>query len=521
MSPRQARPSPQWLEMLDLNKAVRNLRREVTGDWYRDPWGWPEWTYVADSQPELVSQHLNSTTVGGRLALLDVPKENYGIRPASIMGPLDRITYEALVGAVSKLAIGPLPPWVFGWRLDRNSPTRADFVRNGAEWQTLQDHLFELSKIVTHGLRTDLTSFFASVTVPRISESFDQLRITGPVAERIEALLTHWDGTPHRQGLPQRSTASAVLANMYLASFDRVLQRHIELMSRSAESSRPMASRWMDDVWVLAFNEATLRSVQIQLIYAARDLGLELHMGKTEVLEGDNLVEALGRLHMSGVDHALMGDRPDFAPLNKVFEEALCRPSSTERSLVRFITVRLRRKKRWEDIRRLIDIAPHMPHAADHLGRAFRDAGIWKDLEEWFLDYCRGPWSMFPWSQAQLAMMFPTRMRASNDLIEMLAGWISPGAPADRMAVAIQRLSRWAPGALTDLIDTHVSTANHPFERRLLGLACAGLRMGTSKVRSYLSSYPELAASDAMMRNEGAASLKIVNDFDMSDTDSD
>jgi hypothetical protein len=85
-------------------------------------------------------------------------------------------------------------------------------------------------------------------------------------------------------------------------------------------------------------------------------------MGKTEVLEGLSLVEALGRLHMSGVDYALMGDRPDFAPLNKIFEEALRRPSSTERSLVRFITVRLRRKKRREDIRKLIDVAPS--HAA-------------------------------------------------------------------------------------------------------------------------------------------------------------
>ena len=435
------------------------------------------------------------------------------------MGPLDRLTYEALVGSISKQAIGTLAPWVFGWRLDRSSPSRSDFVPNGEEWKRLQAHLFELSKVVTCGLRTDLTSFFASISVPRLVESFDQLRITGPAAERIGAMLTQWDGTPLRQGLPQRSTASAVLANMYLARFDLVLQGHVESMS-GAESSQPMASRWMDDVWVLAFNEARLRSIQIQLTYAARDLGLELHMGKTEVLEGHSLVEELGRLHMSGVDYALMGDRPDFAPLNRVLEEALHNPAEAERSLVRFIMVRLRRSQRQADIRRFIDVAPHMPHAADHLSRAFRDAGHWNDLEDWFLDYCRGSWGMFPWSQAQLALMFPAKMKASDSLVDLLAEWIRPGAPIDQMAVAVQRLSKWAPRVLTDLIDAHATTANHPFERRLLGLASAELRMGTSRVRSYLSSYPELAASDAMIRNQGAAALRVADDFDVGDADS-
>lgn len=31
-----------WLATLDLDRAARNVEIDIRGDWYRDPWNWPE-----------------------------------------------------------------------------------------------------------------------------------------------------------------------------------------------------------------------------------------------------------------------------------------------------------------------------------------------------------------------------------------------------------------------------------------------------------------------------------------------
>jgi hypothetical protein len=37
-----------WIGVLDPPRAIGNLRTEMAGDWYRDPWGWPEYDCLLD-----------------------------------------------------------------------------------------------------------------------------------------------------------------------------------------------------------------------------------------------------------------------------------------------------------------------------------------------------------------------------------------------------------------------------------------------------------------------------------------
>ena len=37
-----------WLNALNPGRTMHNLRVDITGDWFRDPWGWPEYDYVLD-----------------------------------------------------------------------------------------------------------------------------------------------------------------------------------------------------------------------------------------------------------------------------------------------------------------------------------------------------------------------------------------------------------------------------------------------------------------------------------------
>jgi hypothetical protein len=43
-----------WLNELDLDLALYNVHNDILGDWYRDPWDWPELNWVVQQRPELM-----------------------------------------------------------------------------------------------------------------------------------------------------------------------------------------------------------------------------------------------------------------------------------------------------------------------------------------------------------------------------------------------------------------------------------------------------------------------------------
>src|SRR6266704_985692 len=115
-----------WLEALDIGLALKNCHDDLIGEWYRDPWSWPELAWVAKRRPDLLVARLNG--VGIRMASpIDVAKENFGIRPALVMDPLDRLAYQALTDRMSLDLIRPLPSWVYNARLSRRTPTVGEY----------------------------------------------------------------------------------------------------------------------------------------------------------------------------------------------------------------------------------------------------------------------------------------------------------------------------------------------------------------------------------------------------------
>jgi len=117
---------------MDLKRAVANLRIEMgRNDRNQDPWDWPELSFVLDKEPDLTLQHCASS---GSLqpALVDVPKANWGTRPAVVLDILDRLAYQALVDRVSVQLIGCLTPNAYGWRLPGVSPSPGIYSHNMA-----------------------------------------------------------------------------------------------------------------------------------------------------------------------------------------------------------------------------------------------------------------------------------------------------------------------------------------------------------------------------------------------------
>ena len=65
-----------WLNVINPKQAAGNVRRDLYGDWYRDPWGWPELGYIERKAPHHLTARLQQSGVR-RAAPIEVAKENF------------------------------------------------------------------------------------------------------------------------------------------------------------------------------------------------------------------------------------------------------------------------------------------------------------------------------------------------------------------------------------------------------------------------------------------------------------
>ncbi len=159
-----------WSKAINLTQAVTNIKTEIPGDWHQDPWGWPELNFLLKKRPSFVYD--NCETLGTQaLSLLDVPKENWGTRPAIVLDITDRVTYQALTDHLSLDLIGSMSPNAYGWRLPAVSPASGVYSHNNRQWNGYRGYLSTLTGLHTVALKTDLVSFFASIPISAAQEA--------------------------------------------------------------------------------------------------------------------------------------------------------------------------------------------------------------------------------------------------------------------------------------------------------------------------------------------------------------
>lgn len=271
-----------WLAALDLQQAVTNIRAEIPGDWYQDPWGWPELGFFLQKAQDRIVENLNASGTRA-IALLDVPKENWGTRPAAVLDIADRLTYHALTDNLSVKMIGSMSPDAYGWRLHAVDPKPGVYSHNSKQWKGYRSHLSMLADFFSVALKSDIVSFFANIPISLVHESIMDRCPSNAVTKRLCDMIGAFDAIPNRSGLVQRSTASAVIANTYVAPLDDVLRHHSlvipTLFSRRKVQHRSFA-RWMDDIWLFGDDEADARRAQMDLQTAVQSLGLDLNSAK-------------------------------------------------------------------------------------------------------------------------------------------------------------------------------------------------------------------------------------------------
>lgn len=507
----------EWTRVADLNLALRNLHEEFLGDWYRDPWGWPETDWTVTRRPELVFQRLASD--GARpFAPIDVPKENYLIRPAVILDPLDRLAYQAVVDRLSRRLIQGLSSNVFGWRLPITSPAAGAYSPNKNQWERYRSHLSALVAEFDFALKTDIVSCFASIQMDILVDSIDELAGKTDIAQRLLSMLEAWSRSPNRTGIPQRSTASSVIANALLAGLDDVLEYYSKPM-QIGKSTRRSYARWMDDMWLFGDDASHLRQAQVELQSTLRSKGLHMNSGKTKLLEGPEIAEHALDVEHSAVDGAfdldgILGTDQGPSRLDELIEKLLAQKEEASRTSIKFATRRMRVHGRFEKVNDFVTNAARMPHGSDALARLFRDAGRSVDLQDWFLDYRKSNWARLEWPSAQLVTMFASSIRPAEGLIEHVGESLGTRSLSLPLTAAFaQRLAAWDPPRARVAITEAINHAGDPFRRRVLSLAGLAAGIGRKSLRIWLREFEENSVTLQMLEDANFASVHVKNDF--------
>lgn len=387
---------------LDLVQASKNVREDIGGDWYRDPWGWPEIEWLGKSAQEDVYSRLKTDECGWTIPI-DVAKGNGGIRPGLVINPLDRIAYQAIVDDIIPHAIGGLPAWVYGWRSPRTATDISRYEDNRTEWKDFSSRVSEGGKDYRFTAHIDIQSFFSTVDTSLLIGQLGRCYRNTAIIDRLEAYLSNWNGRPNGSGIPQRSWASSLLSHIVIRPVDHFLDRIAQ-----GGAPRVIVSRWLDDIWLHSDDENALRSCVKEIEGILEVSGLSLNSEKSEIFEGKDDERIVNIEDLYGGDDK---DTDDGSGLDKLLEETEGAPQF----VIGYKIAQLSAKRRQYVF---ANITPTSFQSISHLGNRFatffRETGNWKKFTNSYVKYAKEHVSDENLSVASWGEMFPSE--SSPDL---------------------------------------------------------------------------------------------------------
>ncbi|PWK82248.1 reverse transcriptase (RNA-dependent DNA polymerase) [Lentzea atacamensis] len=512
---------------LDLKAGLDLWRSELYGDWYRDPWAWPELAWLEKSLSKVeIDSYLESKNRTVQLRtlpffhLVDIPKSRLGIRPAVVQDPLSRWLYLSAVASSAATLHQSLAKFVYGWRVrDAGKPER-----NGPEWGKYIEWIRIGGKLES-ALQTDVTSCFASIEINRLAEELRQrLGNKAPAHLMIQVGQAH-DALSNRSGLPQRSFGSAIVANYFLTPIDDCLTE----AQRAGKVK--IVTRWMDDITAFGIDSA-LYELFLDIQQVMRSVGLEANSAKSVLVAGAQAVDAVDLEHgeplkirsvkfVGSAGFEVDYDQKDVDRVLNLEREVLDKGGAEGKHAIKKILLTLRNAELFDRHDEWLSVAHQMPHAADSLGRFFRAAALcgedpeakWRELQEWLVDFYGQPWSRVPWVRAQLALSVPVE-QVGKSILNVMEGWLADSDDVQLVAVAAQRLAARAPETCRSIISGRADRVTDPLLQRVLGLAVLATGSNRNLAQKLVRRDQTNQILAQALEDNGWAAPPISSDFD-------
>lgn len=512
---------------LDFEQGARVTTSEKYGDWYRDPWGWPELSsdFASTLRPtdfEIEKRDRKFHFVGEpSFHLFDVPKSFLGTRPAVIQDPASRLAYTTAVISLAPKLHQDLPNWVYGWRFRDGKYQKAT-----SEWKEYRASQANVAE-ADHAAQTDVTSYFASIEVPRLLATISELAGSSVATSIVEQVLRTHDNLVSRSGLPQRSAASAMLAQIAMSSVDDLIEGAL------ASGELTTARRWMDDI-SFEGSEPALYRLLMALQERGRQVGLEINTAKTLLatgaesaekldLEARRLIQVPKQSRYLRDDYAdVLWTYVDRSDLLDAESQVLDDPKHAARSTASLVLRSLIHHEQFDRFDDWARASKYLPHAADNVGRylaAARAKNAWAliTLEGWFVESEESDWPHLDWVSAQHALAIPSAFEG-QDYAAILRGWLGSSDNLQKLAVAVQRLSASEPMYVRSVTAHRLDRTADPLLVRLLALGhlASGGRQRT--VETALSRRPATELTLKLLRHRDFQLPPVSPDFDPAST---
>lgn len=328
----------------DLRRVIRQLKEDLKDDWFPDSLG-----YEDVLKPEVASTLLVAALERnhGRFIpeprmVLNIPKQNGGLRYSLEMSLQDRLYYQLLVGFLIPFYDPLLPNQVLSHRHAR-SDRRANrylFKHPVEQWSHFNSYVAREAQSKPIVLTTDIQSYYEYINLEKVFEVLEtniaRIEAAWPekaqirsVIEELKRCLPEWSYN-RIQGLPQNRDASSFLANLAMLPIDEAM------IARGYSYYR-----YMDDIRVAARTVREAHEALQYLIIQLRSRSLTINASKSKILEPGKagyeeirgksapvLLEIFNMWQSRSI-HVI---RRSFGPLQRLTEDLIKRRATHERA---------------------------------------------------------------------------------------------------------------------------------------------------------------------------------------------
>ena len=287
----------------DENLVTRQLRRDLSDDWFPDPLRFEDMfdgNHIKTILEDNVRRNHGIFRPSKR-TLHNVPKPNYSLRYGLEISLSERALYHALVSQLVPY-FDELIPWnVFSHRAAPSNNGRYLFKRAIPSWQDFIGVVRNNLPDSTILLSTDLTNYYENIRLKDLKETLFNLLPEVQASATTKAVLrTHIETLfdclkfwcySDANGLPQNRDASSFLSNIYMLPVDRAM----------LVEKKEKYFRYMDDIKVACEDAHDARRTLKLLSLELRKIGLSINSGKTDIVSASDVHE-LARVLDTGED---------------------------------------------------------------------------------------------------------------------------------------------------------------------------------------------------------------------------
>lgn len=397
-------------------RAVARVKRDAANDLWPDPAGLLDLPRSRAEFPRLVraiSKFRGNRAEAARPYM--VPKRDRLTRPGHVLKPIVRVYFQSLVDRFLHDADASLESqeFVYGYRAVNGRMSPEPFGGPIDQWLAMRKAVKDAARTGLYGavVNTDIASFFEHIDHSRLASALKAVRVPPAIAEEIAALLKDLGrGVSTTRGLPQGFDAASVLATIFLDPVDKAMLR-----------TGIAYYRYVDDIYMLASNEAEARLALRALETEIRRIGLNLQPGKTkfivgkaniqrEVIEADDEVD--------GVDYAVKRRLKGWRERIRKKWQSASKRSPIPQRLTKYLVNRMRYNRDPYAVGWCLGRLGTDDWLADTIGPYLALFADQRRVQRAVVDHLNSPMNISAWEEVHLLRAFLSARRVSRGLLD-------------------------------------------------------------------------------------------------------